>query len=607
MVAERLIAAHAKPGAISGAVPVVLLRASLALIALAWALPFLQPVHRLPVASFYSEWLALVLGLAACGLLALRRSWASAEVPAVALAPLALAVVVLAQAGFGRVPYAGQAVTAALYLAWAALLIVTAAMLRRELGLTIVVAALAWATIAGATCGALAGVLQHFEISTILDTVVLRKTGAAVFGNVAQANHFAAHLALGLLSAAYLWATGRLHGIPAVMIGAVLLLMLGVSGSRSAWVYLGMAGVLAGLLRARRDDPAARRLFIALVAMLPAFALAQWIATLAPMQSPLGVQTVAQKLFAGGAGITDRLQLWREALWMFAQAPLFGVGWGQFAWYHYEYHGVFGASVALGPFHHAHNILLHLLAETGIAGTACVVAGAMAWLRGMDVRPTDAGAWWLLALLGVLGTHSMLEYPLWYAYFLGIAAVALGLGATRNAAWAHGAGRPAAMVCLVVGAVHLATALPAYRDLERFFMQPSETLTEAELQSIIARARADILLEPYADVALSYGIEISTDHLDDKRHTVERATRFMPADVLVYQRALLGALSGDAAGSEAAMRHAMRVYPGEIPGVLGRLEGLVQRYPRAFEPLLELASREARTRYVPPPLRGTAP
>lgn len=43
-------------------------RASLAAIGLAWSLPFLQPYHRYPLTSFYNEWAAFALGLAAATL-----------------------------------------------------------------------------------------------------------------------------------------------------------------------------------------------------------------------------------------------------------------------------------------------------------------------------------------------------------------------------------------------------------------------------------------------------------------------------------------------------------------------------------------------------------
>ncbi|MGH8649073.1 MAG: hypothetical protein ACREUP_07170, partial [Burkholderiales bacterium] len=59
---------------------------------LAWTLPFLQPYHRFPLTSFYSEWLAFALGLAAALPLLGRNAWRDAAVPIIALAPLGLAM-----------------------------------------------------------------------------------------------------------------------------------------------------------------------------------------------------------------------------------------------------------------------------------------------------------------------------------------------------------------------------------------------------------------------------------------------------------------------------------------------------------------------------------
>ncbi|HWI15694.1 MAG TPA: hypothetical protein VNT02_15625, partial [Burkholderiales bacterium] len=135
---------------------------SLALIALMWSLPFLQPVHHYPLPAFYSEWLAFVLGLAAMCLLAGKRAWAHGEFPAIACAPLALATLILLQAAFGKVPYSGQAIAAALYLVWAAALIVVACELKRRIGLETVAAILACALVLGGLLTAAAGAVQYF-------------------------------------------------------------------------------------------------------------------------------------------------------------------------------------------------------------------------------------------------------------------------------------------------------------------------------------------------------------------------------------------------------------------------------------------------------------
>src|SRR5678815_924086 len=97
--------------------------ASLYLLALAWVVPFLQPYHRFPITAFYGEWLALALGLAAVVPLLRSGSWQHPDIPVVALLPLGLILVIGLQVMVGRVDYPEQALMAALYLAWTALVI----------------------------------------------------------------------------------------------------------------------------------------------------------------------------------------------------------------------------------------------------------------------------------------------------------------------------------------------------------------------------------------------------------------------------------------------------------------------------------------------------
>lgn len=578
-----------------------LAHASLVLVAALLTLPFLQPLHRFPLTSFYSEWLAFALGIAACALLMSRGAWKTAALPATAFAPLALAALILVQTAAGMVPYAAHALTAVLYLAWAALLMLLAAALRREFGSTTITVVMAWSLLAGACAGAIVGFLQHYEFATILDPVIARKTHAAVFGNLGQPNHYATHLTLGLISAGYLWATGRMSAVVAFAVGATLLLMLGVSGSRSVWVYLVIGFVLAVWLRARHAGAPARRLAAAAAAALVAFALAQWLATLPLFAAAGGVVTSTQKLFAGAAGITDRLQLWREAWLMFTGAPWLGQGWGQFASHHYAFHAAHDVSVAAGLFGHAHNIVLQLLAETGIAGAACVIAGAVIWLAGVARRPFDPEAWWLLAILGVLGAHSMLEYPLWYAYFLAAAALALGLGESRHWQLSARAARLAASGFVVIGALHVATALPAYRDFERLFTSPADGLSDQQLAAILARAQGDTLFEPYGDLAVAYVMTVDPTNLAVKLALLDRVARFIPVEIVVYRRAILRALNGEAAAAADELAKAMRAYPGALPEFQALLADMAPRHPRELMPLLKLASAESARQAAPRP------
>ncbi len=582
--------------------------ASLIFIGLAWVLPFLQPYHRFPLTLFYSEWLAFMLGLAAALLLAWKRSWRGAALPVVALAPLAMVALLGVQVALGRVPYHEQALTATLYLLWAVLLMLLAPALKRELGVTAIATTLAWFLLAGGLLSALAGLLQHYRVSIPLDFLVARKNAAPVYGNLGQPNHYAAYMMLALASLAYLYGRGRLRGAPSAACAALFLLVLALSGSRSPWLYLGALTVLALLLRRQIAAAEGRRLLVFALWLLPGFIAAQWLATLPFMVPAAGlVATSAERLFQVAGGIGPRLQLAREAWEMFLQAPVLGAGWGQFAWYHFLYQAATGATAAPGVFNHAHNIVLQLMAETGVIGAAIVVGAALHWLAGLRrVRP-DLDWWWLLALLAVIGIHSMLELPLWYAYFLGPAAFLLGLGAQRPIPIRPaGAARLLAVLALVAGWVNLLAVLPPYREFERLMFVPERGASppdEKAFAAALARIYREPLLVPYAELAVAYGITVSEDRLKEKLELNSRAMRFAPVSVVVYRQALLLALAGEREAALTQLERAMRVYPAELQSVIPQLAALALRQPREFTPLLESAaarSAEIRARAATP-------
>jgi len=583
--------------------------ASLILIGLMWTVPFLQPYHRFPLTSFYSEWLAFALGLAAALLLLSRESWREAALPAVALAPVGLAALVGLQAALGRVPYPEQALTAVLYLLWASLLIVLGHRLRRAFTLAGVAAVLAWFLLAGGLASAVIGLLQHYQVSTPLDFLVGRKAALQVYGNLGQPNHFAAYVTLALVSAAYLYCCGRLHVVLAAGCAALCLLVLALSGSRSPWLYLGALGLLALLLHYFRRDDGSRRLAVFACCLLPGLIVAQGVAALPILAPPAGWVSSAERLFQLAGGIEPRLQLWREAWSLFLSAPVLGAGIGQFAWHHFLTHAAAGASAVPGVYNHAHNLVLHLLAETGLAGAAIVVGGLALWLADLAVglKRTRFGIeWgWLLALAAVIGIHSLLEHPLWYSYFLGMAALLLGFGAERVLVPRFGgAARLVAGLAIISGGLNLVAIIGPYREFEKLLFQPGPAAARMESDASLAAAIAGLyrepLLVPYLELAVAYGLTVDTEKLPEKLALASRVAHFAPVPVVTYRHALLLALAGEREEALAQLERSLRVYPGDAGDVAGQLEPLARRWPGEFGPLLELAAaREVRRAVIP--------
>lgn len=560
---------------------------------LAWTVPFLQPHHRYPLTGFYSEWLAFALGLAAALLLLGREAWRESKLPAVAIAPVGLAALLGLQVALGRVPYPEQALTAVLYLLWASLLILLGHVLRRTLTLTAVATVLAWFLLAGGILSALVGLLQHLQVSTPFDFLVARNLARQAYGNVGQPNHHAAYLSFALVSVIYLYSRRNLHGMLAAGCAALFLLTLTLTASRSPWIYLGAFTLMAWLLHRLRPGADSRRLAVVALWLLPGFMVAQVVAALPFMASPGGVAASSlERVFQLASGVDSRLQLWGEAWWMFLGAPLLGAGWGQFSWQHFLSQVATDAAAAPGVFNHAHNIVLQLMAETGLVGALIIVGSIGLWASDLRRVRFELEWWWLLALAAVIGIHSLLEYPLWYSYFLGVAALLLGLGAERTFALRFAAGaRAVAGLVMVAGWLNLVAMPPTYREFERLVFTPASRAAQLPDEEAFAKAVVGLyrepLLVPYVELAIAYGVTVSVEKLPEKLALTARAVHFAPVPVVAYRYALLLALAGEREAALVQLERSLRVYPEGAGDVAAHLKTLARDRPGEFLPLLK--------------------
>src|SRR5712691_4931858 len=173
-------------------------------------LPFLLPYHQQPVLSFFPEWLATALGVAAAlTLLAGRGIRISLPAPASWL--VAFAVFLAAQAAGGGHAYSQLPLLAALYVLYAVLMIWLGAQLTAAFGIERVAAVLAAFLLVGALANSLAGVIQFYGRPRLLEDVIAELHGKRAYGNIAQANLYANYLALGEGALLCLWARARVR------------------------------------------------------------------------------------------------------------------------------------------------------------------------------------------------------------------------------------------------------------------------------------------------------------------------------------------------------------------------------------------------------------
>jgi O-antigen ligase len=350
---------------------------SLALVSLMLVFPFLHYIHQYPLTSFYQEWWCALLGLLATMYLAARESWQPPEIPRIAQFPAALIGILFLQLSLGKVVYFDQALLYMLYLLFAALLMLLGARLRACFGIEKLTITLAFFLLIGTELSAMIGAVQHYQWHTPLDAVIVMQISSGLYGNLAQPNHFADYIALGLISLGLLFEQRKLNPVYAILLSVPLLIAMTLSGSRSTWLYLLLMAILAWWSAWR--DASLRPLLRYSVLLVAGFGLMHLIVQLSFMAGADNGTTTVQRLLAynggGDTGGSIRLYLWHEAWLMFMQFPILGVGFGQFAWHHFELLPMLQASNITGLYNNAHNLVFQLAAETGIAGLlACFVS-----------------------------------------------------------------------------------------------------------------------------------------------------------------------------------------------------------------------------------------
>lgn len=537
-------------------------------------LPFLSPRHRLPIPGFYGELMAVMLGILAICALWQKEVWQDFLLPRITLLPFGILCILLLQMALGMIAYPQMALIGMQYLLWACLLMVLGHRLRLVLGWQKLATALAWFLAAGGILNAGMAALQYAGIKSLW---LFPKVTAQSLGNLGQPNHFANYMALATGSLIYLWGRRQLPTAFFALLATAFLAVLSLSGSRSSWFYLAAFFMLA-LIR-QRTDPSSenRQLMLACFTLLPIFAAVQallhWLLPL------LGTEThilATERFFQQASGASVRLTLWRDALQMFAAHPWLGVGYGQFAWNSFLLAGTHAAGEFSNPAEHAHNLLLNLLAEQGIFAGLLLIGLGWGWIKQATAAKLTLERWWMWAMLAVIGIHSMLEYPLWYSYFLGIAAVLLGAGETR--AWRPDfsrIGRPALAAMLGLGLYSMIVLAQSYGTLEHWVTRAmSHTIKDSELPAFnqaLLNLHRKSLLAPYVELIYANSLPANRESLDDKLAISQKALHFAPVSTVTYNYAELLALHGDLAEAQHQLALARSAYPNDLPQHRDRL------------------------------------
>ena len=554
--------------------------------------PFQHPHHFNPIASFFAEWWAVAFGLSACALAFLRpRVWQAFPLPSILLLPLLLILVLLVQIALGKIQFVEQPLLMAAILLWASLMACLGRELANRRGLAWLADGLAVALVLGALLEVLTMALQASHSGYGTHLIFPRR--ASLYGNLGQQNHLNHYLWLAIPSLLYLHVRAQVRLRVLVPALSLLILASALSTSRSILLYATAVTALAWLLS--RHTPALSPLRKTTLLLLPlSIAFILLGREITPWLAAQGLQLdMMERFYSETLGSSVRLKLWRTAWHSILSAPWLGHGMGSVPWQYFHGAQFWPPGQAAPVAEHTHNLPLQWMLELGIP-VAIVGLGLLLWWLVRAWRsPATPARWWAFSLLAVAAIHSLLEYPLWYTFFLGPFALLLGAEDKGKRVLANGRrGLVSMMLVLTLGGTILGILRTDYRDMERIlnwhFLGEGEQDMPAAIQRLLA-LQANSLLAPQATVSFALMMEVTPDHLADRRALCRSAMGFAPTERVVFKCILLDALADDP-DVEAALRRALAAFPEARPRLTQELQAMVKTQPQANRLLQYLAT-----------------
>ncbi len=384
---------------------------------------YIYPLHIHPFRTYYHDALMLLGLLLAFAFFAMPQK-PQLNLPGILWMPIAIALIISVQLLFGLIEHRWEVLIPLAYLALAALAMIYGATIAAtpegagKICLTLACGLL--------LSGLLSVVMQNTQFLGLdLSPMVMQMArGANVafrpYANVAQPNQLALLLCMALASAWWLYRQARLPSLAAAALVLFLLWGLSLTQSRIGWI-IAPAFVFILWPRGQQERPVGKLVLLGFL-----FAYMGLVLALPTLAAMVGVDASSVTEHVGGR--SERMVLMQQALHMSLQHPWFGVGWFGFGSEQVRIAADFTPTTYA---EHAHNLVLNFAAELGWPATLAIAAAGFAWFFSIyrnagDTADTSALRFASLVFIAAL-VHSMVEFPLWYAFVLIPVAVLMGM------------------------------------------------------------------------------------------------------------------------------------------------------------------------------------
>lgn len=388
-------------------------------------LPQLNNVHYDPLPQFWAEtwvaWAVISLFLITC------LGNKNLSIPKITLPLLLLTIYIAIQPQLVHISFPGLSYITAMEFFICIILAIATSSIVRTYGIAETVTIFAQALVTGAMLQSAIGFLQYTGHYNLFGDFLFYDAAhptTNIFGHFGQRNHYCHYLSWAIFGLIYLYMTNKILKSNFYTILLWFMFSITIAASRSVFIYFAMSVLISGAYFGVKRDMISRKLFIIMIISTIALFVFEYsypiVQNILHGHNSHQIQSGLERLSDTTAdkGTDRRIVEWQKAWLTFRTNPIFGFGLNEYAHQSVFLQPLFKHTpMNNGLFTNCHNLILQFLAETGIIGTVIIIFGLFWSFYGL-IRRASLESIITLCMIATTITHSMVEYPLWYFYFL---------------------------------------------------------------------------------------------------------------------------------------------------------------------------------------------
>lgn len=519
-------------------------------IGLAYLLGILNYMHLLPSKRNLNIGLQVLLILSVgLAIVWSQRDFVFRRLGWSALMWLFLLLLVLIQPLVNSIAYPDALIFTVGALVFALLLSVTVYQIKDKASFT---RTLSWFILIGALLEYLTQLAQLLQWTFLFHNLVYPvPAGGRPIGNIVQPNQAAFIYAMGIAAVCYLQdikvtreiATQQMTTlIPkrwltlsfGLSVG-ILASGIAISASRTGMV-LGIAAIIGYYLF--NEDMIKQRLTKA--GLFTALSVVGYMLGSYLLSSYSPTQSAVNKIATTTATESLRGYQLEQALFIFKDNPLFGIGWGNFA----SSALVYAEQLPwMSTTDHSHFIVSNIASELGVIGLLVFIPFIyIIWKNiRLGLQPSSA---FVLSILGVITLYSFSEYPLWYFYFLMLFAVFLALADIKMSDVQINLKRILTALLIVISLLSV-YYYQAFMQYNKVADLTTLEIPDEQKLALVTELNTPYGFTQYKEYLLYHSLSVSSEQLDEKIAIGDRVVSLFPAPSLMMRQGLLYGLKGD--------------------------------------------------------------